>query len=166
MSVDDLLTAERRNLEEIELKIASYGAESRAPLDLVNLRNEIRAKIATLEAEKAQKARGGSYRRDSKRELMTSSEYDHIASILEGMRTDLADINVKMAVINRDMENMKERMGGIDTLRRDVDRIKAHIGINGDDGRTQKHVVYLSLAMTVLIFLIGVVMVLLTTKAL
>ncbi len=200
MTRDDLLAIWRANLDQIERRIAEYGGETQAPLELVNLRNRARAEIAALEMDSAEDAQ----RSAAERRLITGSDYALVE--IERLRRDLANwqvsvtqemlemaeehvrpsekmiydlnrklddvveqvqqINVRLAILERDMRGLCKDYENISSVANDLNRIKGAIGINGDVRRPQGHIYLWMTLITVIIVAIAIIQIALMTGAL
>jgi len=165
---DDLLAIWRSNLHEIEKRIAEYGGENRAPLELVNLLRNARREIASLEGEAYEEG----MRSPSQQRMVSSVDYAlveierlrgdlarwqasvtkdilemteqhvkpseqiiyNLSKKLDDISAAVADINVKLAVMSNDLEKLRSDQLQVQQINRDIDRIKAVMGINGNGG--------------------------------
>jgi hypothetical protein len=84
MSREELLKIWRTNLVNIEERIAEYGGESKAPLELTNLLRRAREEIASLESEATEEP----LRSPSEQRLITSPDY--VLVEIERLRRDVA----------------------------------------------------------------------------
>lgn len=199
MSRDDLLRIWRANAEEIERRIAEYGGESKAPLELVNLLRRARLEIASLEGDNEV----DTLRSPSERRLVSGIDYALVE--IERLRRDLAawqadlgrdliemaeqhirpgeqmiynlntkldaisesvrQIDVRLAVLTREVESLKNDASQIGQIARDVERLKGTVGINGDIRQPQR-VYWWIVIITILVIILGIAQVTIIARGL
>jgi hypothetical protein len=145
--VNDVLDIWHANLDEIERRIAMAGGS--APLEMLRLRDNARAEIERIERDGPVLWEEG------------VTPETRVGDVLERKRADIIEIRVRIAVLMRDVEEVRSRIEKLDAIARDMEKVKSHIGIDGS--ASASYLPYIVIILAVLSLMIGAGLVIFTT---